>query len=287
MEDTATGSLTRTIRCIDGNLAATTAKTGGTILQLVNLHGDVALALSADTALVPTVLDSDEYGNARTGQAAARYSWAGGKQRSDETLTGLTLMGVRLYDASTGRFLQTDPVVGGNENSYVYPADPIRMYELTGMYRVYWGWSYVTITLNSRENNNLAAGGGWAAAAIGGLKNMGFVGPNRVLLIPRLRNRCVGGRPPEQVPVHPRRVRVRMELVHLRPVRVREGTMKNPLGDNGILTRAIPWISLILVTALTASAITSDLSVVVKTLAALAALAVTARSLRQIVKQAK
>lgn len=159
MEDTATGSLTRTIRCIDGNLAATTAKTGGTILQLVNLHGDVALALSADTALVPTVLDSDEYGNARTGQAAARYSWAGGKQRSDETLTGLTLMGVRLYDASTGRFLQTDPVVGGNENSYVYPADPIRMYELTGMYRVYWGWSYVTITLNSRENNNLAAGG--------------------------------------------------------------------------------------------------------------------------------
>nr|WSW57468.1 hypothetical protein OG513_02170 [Streptomyces sp. NBC_00998] len=63
--------------------------------------------------------------------------------------------------------------------------------------------------------------------------------------------------------------------------------MKNPLGDNGILTRAIPWISLILVTALTASAITSDLSVVVKTLAALAALAVTARSLRQIVKQAK
>ncbi|MEU6757767.1 RHS repeat-associated core domain-containing protein [Streptomyces sp. NPDC046685] len=176
VEDTATGSLTRTIRGIDGNLAATTAKTGGTILQLVNLHGDVALALPADTALAPTVLDSDEYGNARAGQAAARYSWLGGKQRSDETLTGLTLMGVRLYDPSTGRFLQTDPVVGGNENSYVYPADPIRMYDLTGMNRVYWGWSWVTITLNSRENNNLAAGGGWAAAALGGLKNMGFVG---------------------------------------------------------------------------------------------------------------
>ncbi|MFI8277663.1 hypothetical protein ACIGBH_22700 [Streptomyces sp. NPDC085929] len=79
MADTATGSLTRTIR---GNLAATTAKTGGTILQLVNLHGDVALALPADTALAPTVLDSDEYGNARTGQAAARYSWAGASSAS-------------------------------------------------------------------------------------------------------------------------------------------------------------------------------------------------------------
>ncbi|MFF5489924.1 hypothetical protein [Streptomyces virginiae] len=68
------------------------------------------------------------------------------------------------------------PVVGGNENSYVYPADPIRMYDPTGMYRVYWGWPWVTITLNSCENNNLASGGSWAAAAIGGLKNVGFVG---------------------------------------------------------------------------------------------------------------
>ncbi|MFF5489923.1 hypothetical protein ACFY7Y_21515 [Streptomyces virginiae] len=63
--------------------------------------------------------------------------------------------------------------------------------------------------------------------------------------------------------------------------------MKKPLGDDGILTRAIPWTSIILVIILAAEAITSDLSVIVKTLAAVAALAVIARSIQQIVEQAK
>ncbi|MEU3658006.1 DNRLRE domain-containing protein [Streptomyces sp. NPDC032161] len=132
-EDTSTGALTRMVTGPDGQLAATTAKTGGTVLQLTNIHGDVSLLLPLDTAVAPTVLDADEYGNPRDGQAEARYDWLGGHQRSSETVTGLTLMGVRLYNAATGRFLSVDPVSGGSCNSYDYVcADPVNMLDLDG-----------------------------------------------------------------------------------------------------------------------------------------------------------
>ncbi|MFI1106046.1 DNRLRE domain-containing protein [Streptomyces melanogenes] len=135
-EDTA-GSLTRNVDGLDGNLAATTNKSGGTVLQLENLHGDIALQLPLDASVAPTVLDTDEFGNPRAGQPAARYGWIGGKQRSSETLTGLTLMGVRLYNPQTGRFLSTDPVPGGNANAYDYcSADPLTCFDLDGR----WGW---------------------------------------------------------------------------------------------------------------------------------------------------
>ncbi|MDQ1013133.1 RHS repeat-associated protein [Streptomyces sp. V4I23] len=132
VEDTASGDLTRNVESIGGDLAATTSKSGDTVLQLTTIHGDVALQLPLDTTKAPVALDSDEYGNPRTGQAAARYNWLGAKQRSAETLTGLTLMGVRLYNPTTGRFLQTDPVYGGGANAYGYPGDPINQYDLDG-----------------------------------------------------------------------------------------------------------------------------------------------------------
>ncbi|MDN3263473.1 DNRLRE domain-containing protein [Streptomyces sp. CSDS2] len=137
IEDTATGALTRNVDGLDGNLAATTAKSGDTVLTLSNLHGDTALQLPADSSVAPTVLDYDEYGNPRAGQDPVRYGWLGGKQRSSETLTGLTLMGVRLYNPATGRFLSTDPVPGGSANAYEYGnGDPVNNYDLDG--RSWW-----------------------------------------------------------------------------------------------------------------------------------------------------
>ncbi|MCQ1576110.1 DNRLRE domain-containing protein [Streptomyces parvus] len=133
VEDTAGGAVTRNVDSASGDLAATTTKTGGTVLHLTSVHGGVALQLPLDAGQAPVALESDEYGNPRTGQAPARYGWLGGKQRSSETPTGLTLMGVRLYDSGTGRFLQTDPVTGGSANRYEYAyGDPVNKYDLDG-----------------------------------------------------------------------------------------------------------------------------------------------------------
>ncbi|MFJ3861944.1 DNRLRE domain-containing protein, partial [Streptomyces sp. NPDC090085] len=132
-EDNTSGTLTRNVDSAAGTFAATTTKTGDTVLQLTNIHGDIALQLPLDIAKTPVALDNDEYGNPRAGQQTARYNWLGGKQRSTETPTGLTLMGVRLYNPTTGRFLSTDPVYGGNANAYDYTyADPINKYDLDG-----------------------------------------------------------------------------------------------------------------------------------------------------------
>ncbi|MFF2778861.1 DNRLRE domain-containing protein [Streptomyces sp. NPDC058052] len=153
-ENPTDGSITRNVDSASGDLAATTGNTGGTVLQLTNVHGDVALQLPLDTAEAPLVLDSDEYGAPRAGQPATRYHWLGGKQRSTETLTGLTLMGVRLYNAATGRFLSTDPVYGGSANSYEYTyADPVNKYDLDGR----WVWWFGSISRPVRLTNNQRA----------------------------------------------------------------------------------------------------------------------------------
>nr|WP_318552271.1 RHS repeat-associated core domain-containing protein [Kitasatospora fiedleri] len=123
---------TRNVTGITGDLGATTTNTGLTTLQLANLHGDITLQLPLN-GTAPTVLDYDEYGNGRTGQTTTRYGWLGTKQRSTETPSGLTLMGVRLYSPTTGRFLSIDPVHGGNANAYDYVhADPLTKYDLDG-----------------------------------------------------------------------------------------------------------------------------------------------------------
>ncbi|WP_307782763.1 RHS repeat-associated core domain-containing protein [Tenggerimyces flavus] len=67
-----------------------------------------------------------------------RYGWLGGKQRSTDATGGLVLMGVRLYAPQLGRFLQTDPVPGGNLNAYSYPLDPANEYDLDGKRRKRW-----------------------------------------------------------------------------------------------------------------------------------------------------
>ncbi|MGW1768470.1 RHS repeat-associated core domain-containing protein, partial [Streptomyces sp. NPDC002073] len=132
VEDATAGTLTRNIASAGSALSATTSKTGDTTLQMTTIHGDVALQLPLDVSKAPVAIDADEFGNPRAGQAATRYGWLGAKQRSAETLSGLTLMGVRLYNAQTGRFLSPDPVYGGNANAYVYPGDPVNSFDLDG-----------------------------------------------------------------------------------------------------------------------------------------------------------
>jgi RHS repeat-associated protein len=81
---------------------------------------------------------ADEYGNPRDTATigARRYGWLRQATRRRHP-GGLTLMGVRLYNPTTGRFLSTDPIPGGNANPYEYcSADPINCTDLDG--RIGW-----------------------------------------------------------------------------------------------------------------------------------------------------
>jgi RHS repeat-associated protein len=144
VEDTSLGSITRNVSGPDSDLVATTSATEDVRLQLTNLHGDVAATI--DTTLsAPEFTSFDEFGVPGEGQAHQRYGWLGGKQRSADALGGVILMGVRLYSPALGRFLQVDPVPGGNSTAYDYcSADPVNCSDLDGK----WGWSSFKKALN-------------------------------------------------------------------------------------------------------------------------------------------
>lgn len=62
-------------------------------------------------------------------------AWLGGDARPVELLPGLQPvieMGARQYSSVIGRFLETDPVEGGINNDYNYPADPGNASDLSG-----------------------------------------------------------------------------------------------------------------------------------------------------------
>ncbi|MFD0349805.1 polymorphic toxin type 17 domain-containing protein [Kitasatospora aburaviensis] len=92
------------------------------------------MVITTDTALTkPVVLDFDEFGIPQDGQANVRYGWLGGKQRSAEAQDGDILMGARLYSPALGRFLQIDPMPGGNASPYDYcTGDPVNCTDLDG-----------------------------------------------------------------------------------------------------------------------------------------------------------
>ncbi|MFF5303294.1 DNRLRE domain-containing protein [Streptomyces sp. NPDC013161] len=166
-------TLTRNVQGIDGDLSAVTSATGDTVLQLTNVHGDATVLLPLDTTKAPTALAYDEYGNLQT-DTTTRYGWLGSQQRSGDTPSGATLMGLRLYDPSTGRFLSIDPITGGNSNAYDYcGAEPVNCTDITGAFRVSWWehwWSpvhYVSIKFNKRETIAMAVGSGAVAGLLG------------------------------------------------------------------------------------------------------------------------
>jgi RHS repeat-associated protein len=68
------------------------------------------------------------------------YGYLGGHERATTPSGGLILMGQRLYNPTTGRFLQPDPVPGGSANTYDYTSqDPLNNTDLTGTFEAFGG----------------------------------------------------------------------------------------------------------------------------------------------------
>lgn len=133
------GTWSRNIMDLDGGLAEseTAGDTAHATLQLVNLHGDV-IASASDSASdtgYSNYSEGTEFGSPRPGKSSSggEYGWLGGKRRSSNDLGGLVLMGERLYESTTGRFLSVDPVPGGSANRYDYcDQDPLNQYDTSG-----------------------------------------------------------------------------------------------------------------------------------------------------------
>ncbi|MEU1731182.1 DNRLRE domain-containing protein [Streptosporangium sp. NPDC020145] len=149
----ADGTWTRNVISFSG-LAVVQKSNGTSTIQLVNLHGDIVATAENSTAVagISTYDEQTEYGASRSENInpPSRYAWHGAEQRSQDTLAETIMMGARLYNPSSGRFLQADPVIGGGENNYSYPTDPVNGQDLDGKcwaYELGWSgyeWCYMT-----------------------------------------------------------------------------------------------------------------------------------------------
>jgi YD repeat-containing protein len=132
----ATTTLTRFVILGDLGMIAS-VNSNGTTYELTNLHGD-AVATADDTSLINSYSETDEYGNlvnpdgAGSSPGAGYYNYLGSAQRTSGMVGGITLMGARLYDASTGQFFSIDAIYGGNPTAYDYPVDPVNSTDVSG-----------------------------------------------------------------------------------------------------------------------------------------------------------
>jgi RHS repeat-associated protein len=139
--DEGNSTWTRPVTSATGVAAIQNGPVGVISWQITNLHGDLVAGATTGVPGLSFTTENTEYGQPRTPADAGtrRYSWQETALRAADTPDGVTLMGVRLYNATTGRFLQVDPVPGGSANRYDYcNADPINCVDPSGKY----GYSY-------------------------------------------------------------------------------------------------------------------------------------------------
>ncbi|GAA1753312.1 hypothetical protein GCM10009681_25390 [Luedemannella helvata] len=135
--DEGDGTYSRPINAPAG-IAGNRSGTGAIEWYLTNSHGDIVGTVIPGTAGIAATFETDEFGVARsaTDVGEQRYGWSGVAQRSGDTPAGFVLMGVRVYNPATGRFLQVDPVSGGSSNRYDYVGqDPVNQTDIGGMFK--------------------------------------------------------------------------------------------------------------------------------------------------------
>jgi RHS repeat-associated protein len=120
--------------------ATLTKRPSGDVWSHPNIHGDTQAITNASGVKQGATLTYDPYGTPLTGYAdnqagSTDYTWLGQHHKANEHLAGLKptiQMGARPYNPTLGRFLETDPIEGGNANDYTYPEDPINHFDLDG-----------------------------------------------------------------------------------------------------------------------------------------------------------
>ncbi|HTE58585.1 MAG TPA: RHS repeat-associated core domain-containing protein [Verrucomicrobiae bacterium] len=109
------------------------------VYSLPNMHGSVMATTDAAGTLTGT-FRYDPFGNKVSTSfpdntyAGATLGYAGAHQKITEKDLSLApiQMGARVYLSVLGRFTQVDPIPGGNANDYIYPPDPINMFDFSG-----------------------------------------------------------------------------------------------------------------------------------------------------------
>jgi RHS repeat-associated protein len=126
---------TRVVPGLAGMTAIIDSDSGVPDWQIADLFGDIVATVHSGDQGLSSTSESDEYGQVGDSEAVGkqRYGWLGTQQRAADAPSGIVLMGVRLYNPTTGRFLQTDPVYGASCNAYEYTcADPVDKVDLDG-----------------------------------------------------------------------------------------------------------------------------------------------------------
>ncbi|UIX32034.1 putative adhesin [Streptomyces sp. GQFP] len=122
-----------------GQTIAVRTSTGSLQWQITDAHDTAETAVDATTQTI-TRRRLDPFGNTR-GTQPSSSSWLGDKgfvSGVQDAVTGLTHLGAREYDATTGRFVSDDPVLELTDaqqiDGYTYAADnPISGSDPTGM----------------------------------------------------------------------------------------------------------------------------------------------------------
>lgn len=174
-----TGTLTARTIALPGGVTAQIPVTGAQLWSYPNLHGDITTTTDGAGTRTGSIYLFDPFGNpidhstnliGTTGAdssvpdtlpGSADNGWVGGSQKLYEHLGDIATieMGARQYVAALGRFLEVDPLVGGNTNDYTYPNDPINNADPTGQYGR-CGYSAICL-----DWNPVSAGLIWAADA--------------------------------------------------------------------------------------------------------------------------